>query len=104
MTLLESLRGCSAAGTAVDMSTTTADERRLLDTAMVDSSDIANAAARSGGCRAVLPARLAFLYEASAARAAVGGSTTAVAERRLTDTATIDGGGSLIPPGATAAT
>ena len=80
----------SAAGAAVDESTTTGAERRLMDTAVVDSGDMTSSVARSGVLGAVLLALLAFLYEASAARAAVDGSTTTADARRLMDTTMVD--------------
>merc|ERR1719343_1642886 len=80
----------SAAGAALDESTTRADERRLMDTTMADSDDITSAAARSGGLGTVLLAFLALLFVGTTAGAAVDESTTMADERRLADTTMAD--------------
>merc|ERR1719162_390714 len=88
MALLAFLFMGSAAGAAVDESTTMAEERRLMDsttadgddhdhsTTMADGDDMTSAAARSGRLGTVLMALLAFLFMGSAAGAAVDESTT----------------------------
>merc|ERR1719343_727917 len=86
----------SAAGAALDESTTMADERRLMDTTMTDG-DTTSAAARSGGLGTMLQALLAFLFVGNAAGAAVDESTTMADERRLMETTVSDGGDTTSP-------
>ena len=90
LALLTFLCEGSTAGTAVDGYAATADKRHLSDTAMVDSDDMPSTTACSSDLNAVPLAWLAFLYEGSAARAAVDGSTATADERRLLDTSMVD--------------
>jgi len=91
LALLAFLYVGSAAGAALDESTTMADERRL-DTTAADGTpdDVTSAAIRSGGLGTMLLALLAFLLVGNVAGAAVDESTTMADERRL-DTTAADG-------------
>ena len=89
LALLALLYEGSVVGAAEVGSTATADARRLADTARVASVDMASVAVRGSSLGAVLLTFLGFLYEGSAARAAVDGPTTTAAKRRPRDTAMV---------------
>ena len=66
---------------AAGVSAVTADERRLMDTAMADSGDAASAAVRGSGLGVVLLVLPALLHEGSATGAAVDGPAVSADER-----------------------